>query len=47
MRIERYLISLYEAITDTETDLNTKYKAMRLMRLIRQTEKNENYYNFE
>jgi hypothetical protein len=47
MEYEGYLISLYEAITDDKTELDTKYKAMRLMRLIRQTEKNENYYNFE
>jgi hypothetical protein len=37
---ESYLISLYEAILSDETDLIVKYKAMRLMRRIRQSEKN-------
>jgi hypothetical protein len=40
MDYESYLISLYEAITSGEINLDTKYKAMRLMRLIRQSEKN-------
>lgn len=47
MEYKGYLISLYEAITSVETNLDTKYKAMHLMRLIRQSEKNEGYYNFE
>jgi hypothetical protein len=38
--IEQYLKSLYFDVVSVETDLIVKYKAMHLMRLIRQSEKN-------